>query len=91
MKEVYPPPQPPIRPGLGMPDLDAPLVERALTQFKVEVAGDMGLPPGHRPAYRGHMAAREAGRMGGPIGGEMVRRMIIEAEKEMADKTPPSL
>ena len=87
MKETGPPPQGHIPPGMSMPDVNASLVERALSQFKVEVAGDIGMPP--RSSYGGHMTTREAGRLGGPIGGEMVRRMITAAEKDMADKTPP--
>lgn len=84
----------PFRPGMAyqnMPDVDAPLIRRALSQFSVEVSGDLGLPTrprGGRP-YLGHITAKQAGHLGGPVGGEMVRRMVAQAEKEMADKKPP--
>ena len=84
----------PLPPGMAsIPDVTASLVDRALTQFKVEVAGDLGMPP--RPPsskkYMGHITTREAGRLGGPIGGEMVRRMVKQAERDMTEKGPPSL
>lgn len=83
----------PMPPGMAsMPDVTASLVDRALSQFKVEVAGDLGLParsPG-RNRYMGRITAREAGHMGGPVGGEMVRRMVKQAEEDMAERNPPS-
>lgn len=79
-----------LGPGMNMPDVEAPLVERALNQFKIEVAGDLGYPvrPQGGGPYLGYMSARQAGHLGGPIGGEMVRRMIAQAETEMAGKPP---
>lgn len=86
-------PQMPMPPGMAsMPDVTASLVDRAQTQFKVEVAGDLGLPARSPSAnkYMGHITTREAGHLGGPIGGEMVRRMIERAEQEMVNKPPPT-
>ena len=94
MREKDPPSQMPIQPGMtSMPDVTASLVDRALSQFRVEVAGDLGLParPPSSNKYMGHITAREAGHLGGPIGGEMVRRMIEGAEKDMVKKDPPLL
>jgi|GEM_PF-2068568 len=91
MKE--PGPRMPMPPGMAsMPDVTASLIDRALTQFKVEVADDLGLPakPPSRNTYMGHITTREAGHLGGPIGGEMVRRMVERAEQEMVHKTPPT-
>ena len=65
MKETNP--QMPMPPGMAaMPDVTASLVDRALIQFKVEVAGDIGMPPQNRSQSRGHMTPREAGRLGDP-------------------------
>ena len=90
MKESGPPSQMP--PGMAsMPDVTASLVDRALSQFRVEVGEDLGLParPPSTNKYMGRITAREAGHLGGPIGGEMVRRMIKQAERDMAGKNPP--
>jgi len=51
----------------------------AMTRFKLEVAEDMGLLQyckENNDHYKGDKTARQNGSEGGPIGGEMVRRMI---------------
>jgi len=51
----------------------------AMTKFKLEVAEEIGLLQfckENNDHYKGDLTARENGSQGGPIGGEMVRRMI---------------
>lgn len=48
-------------------------------QAKYEVADDLGVPLKH--GYNGDMKAKEAGKVGGNIGGQMVREMIQMAEQ----------
>ncbi|MBX5465729.1 MAG: alpha/beta-type small acid-soluble spore protein [Clostridia bacterium] len=52
---------------------------RALDQFKYEVASEIGVNP---PAsgYWGDLASRDCG----AVGGHMVRRMIQQAEQQLA-------
>ena len=50
-----------------------------MTRFKLEVAEEMGLLQfckENNDHYKGDLTARENGSQGGPIGGEMVRKMI---------------
>ena len=59
----------------------------AMTRFKLEVAEEMGLLQfckENNDHYKGDLTARQNGLEGGPIGGEMVRRMIKKAQSEMA-------
>lgn len=57
--------------------------EQALDQLKYEVAGEIGLQP---PAdgYWGDLPARQCG----AVGGHMVRRMIQQAEQQLAGRAP---
>jgi len=48
-----------------------------LNNFKMETASELGVSL--KQGYNGDITAREAGR----IGGEMVRRMIEQAEKNL--------
>ncbi|HEX6989114.1 MAG TPA: alpha/beta-type small acid-soluble spore protein [Bacillota bacterium] len=57
-------------------------------QLKFELAQELGVP--YQPGYNGDLPAREAGRLGGKIGGNMVRRMIALAEQALAS-TPSRL
>jgi hypothetical protein len=57
-----------------------PEAEPALERFKYEVASDLGLEDDIRERGWENMTTREVGR----IGGNMVRRMIERAEREMA-------
>ncbi|HEY8449181.1 MAG TPA: alpha/beta-type small acid-soluble spore protein [Bacillota bacterium] len=51
-------------------------------QLKFEIAHELGIPL--QPGYNGMLPARDAGRIGGKIGGNMVRRLIQIAEEAMA-------
>ena len=58
----------------------------AMTKFKLEVAQEMGLSQyakENNDHYKGGLSARENGSQGGPIGGEMVKRMIAAYENNM--------
>lgn len=51
----------------------------AMTKFKLEVAEEIGrlnFCKENNDHYKGDLTARQNGSEGGPIGGEMVRRMI---------------
>ncbi len=54
-----------------------PEAKQALNQFKTEVANSMNINLGE--GYNGDISARDAGR----IGGQMVKRMIEYAERNM--------
>jgi len=58
------------------------LPREQLDRFKFEIAEDLGIPL-HK-GYNGDMTTREAGRIGGRIGGNMVKVMIRMAEEAMA-------
>lgn len=49
---------------------------------KFEVAEQQGIALS--PVYNGELKTREAGRIGGPIGGQMVREMIKMAEEMLS-------
>lgn len=58
----------------------------AMTKFKLEVAQEMGLSQyakENNDHYKGDLSARENGSQGGPIGGEMVKRMIAAYENNL--------
>ena len=58
----------------------------AINKFKLEVAADMGLTQfckENNDHYKGDVTARQNGLEGGPIGGEMVRRMIMNFERSL--------
>ncbi|WP_298845280.1 alpha/beta-type small acid-soluble spore protein [Clostridium sp.] len=60
-----------------------------LQKFKMEVANDMAMDNVHsRNAYMGDVPSNEVNRIknSGNVGGEMVRRMVEAAEKNMVDK-----
>jgi hypothetical protein len=63
--------------------LVVPEAAAALERLKHQVAAELGI---QIPAdgYYGHMAARDAG----AIGGHMVRRMVQIAEQHLAGKRP---
>ncbi len=55
------------------------------TQFKMECASEIGRTQyckENNDEYKGNLSAKENGSQGGPIGGEMVKRMIQMAEKQ---------
>jgi small acid-soluble spore protein D (minor alpha/beta-type SASP) len=53
-------------------------------QVKFEVARTLGIPL--RPGYNGQLKAEDAGKIGGPIGGSMVREMIRMAQQKLVDE-----
>lgn len=53
------------------------------SETKFEVAGELGIPLGH--GDNGDITAREAGKIGGKIGGQMVKELIEIANQEMED------
>ena len=52
----------------------------AINKFKYEVASEVGV--NLKDGYNGDISARDAGR----IGGNMVRKLIQQAESQMANK-----
>ncbi len=55
----------------------------AMQQLKFECAKDLGLTQfvkENNDHYKGDLTAKENGSQGGPIGGEMVKRMIASYE-----------
>jgi len=57
--------------------------ERALDQFKYEVARELGIQV-PQDGYWGDIPSR----LNGAVGGHMVRRMIQMAEQQLAGRTP---
>ena len=54
-----------------------PEAKTALDKFKMEAASEVGVDL--RQGYNGHLTSREAG----SVGGQMVKKMIEHAEKNM--------
>ncbi|ACX51745.1 hypothetical protein Adeg_0597 [Ammonifex degensii KC4] len=52
--------------------------------FKTEVARELSLEEQIRDGYWGEVKAKDCGRVGGKIGGSMVRAMIRRAEEALA-------
>lgn len=69
-----------------MKDRGGLLDPAVLDAFKFEVAQDLGIPL--RRGYNGDLRARDAGAIGGHIGGRMVRIMIRYAESSLFDEGP---
>ncbi|HEX3015056.1 MAG TPA: small, acid-soluble spore protein, alpha/beta type [Desulfobacteria bacterium] len=59
------------------------LPHSVLDQFKYEVAGELGLTDKIQTVGWENMTSRECGRIGGRIGGNMVKAMIRRAEQSM--------
>ena len=57
-----------------------PEAKEALNKFKYEVASEVGV--NLKQGYNGDLSSRDAGR----IGGNMVRKLIETAERQMAGK-----
>ena len=57
-----------------------PEAREALNKFKYEVASEVGV--NLKQGYNGDISARDAGR----IGGNMVKKLIETAERQMAGK-----
>ncbi len=58
----------------------------ALNQMKTEIAEELGMNHLEIPVEKGEMTSREYGFYGGPVGGEMTRRLVAMGEKELVDK-----
>lgn len=55
------------------------------TKFKMECAQDIGRSQyvkENNDEYKGNLTSKENGQQGGPIGGEMVKRMIQQAKQQ---------
>ena len=50
--------------------------------LKQEIASELGV--NLKPGYNGHLSAKDAGKLGGVIGGNMVRSMVEFAEQELS-------
>lgn len=59
---------------------------QVLDTFKYEVAQDLGIPL--KRGYNGDLKARDAGAIGGHLGGPMVRIMIKYAESSLFEDGP---
>ncbi|MEW6183679.1 MAG: alpha/beta-type small acid-soluble spore protein [Bacillota bacterium] len=55
-----------------------------LDRFKYEVASELGLSQQIDSGYWGNITSRDCGRVGGNIGGSMVRVMIRRAEEALS-------
>ncbi|MGJ7919171.1 small, acid-soluble spore protein, alpha/beta type [Neobacillus sp. LXY-4] len=53
-------------------------------QVKFEVAKETGVPL--KPGYNGDLTTRQAGKVGGKIGGNMVRELVKMAQQSMSKK-----
>ena len=51
---------------------------------KYEIAEEQGIPL--KEGYNGQLTSEQAGKVGGPIGGNMVKEMIKMAKDQMANK-----
>lgn len=63
-----------------------PSSREALTRFKLECAQEIGMlhyAKENNDHYKGDLPSRVNGQQGGPIGGQMVKRMIEMAENQM--------
>ncbi|MFD0697864.1 small, acid-soluble spore protein, alpha/beta type [Paenibacillus sp. GCM10027628] len=54
---------------------------------KYEVARTLGVPL--QPGYNGQLRSEDAGKIGGPIGGAMVRELVRMAQQQLAEQRPP--
>ncbi len=54
------------------------------TNVKYEVAKEQGIPL--KKGYNGQMTSEQAGKVGGPIGGNMVKEMVKMAQENMKKK-----
>ena len=57
-----------------------PEAREALNKFKYEVASEVGV--NLKDGYNGDLSSRDAGR----IGGNMVKKLVEQAERQMAGK-----
>jgi hypothetical protein len=58
----------------------------ALTKFKIECAAEIGATQfikENNDHYKGNLSCKQNGSEGGPIGGQMVKKMIAMAESQL--------
>ena len=63
-----------------------PDAREALTRFKMECAQEIGhqqFVKENNDHYKGNLTSAQNGHEGGPIGGQMVKKMIAMAESQM--------
>jgi hypothetical protein len=78
------------REGVFMSRPKTPLVpgsREALTKFKMECAEEIGhlqWVKENNDHYKGDVSCKVNGQQGGPIGGQMVKRMIQMAESQLS-------
>jgi hypothetical protein len=53
-------------------------------KIKYEIASELGI--NFKEGYNGNLSAKDAGRLGGVIGGNMVRTMVEYAEENLSKK-----
>ena len=61
----------------GSNRMAVPEAKDAMKRFKEEVASELGVPL--KDGYNGDLTSKQAG----PIGGEMVKKMIMKQEEQM--------
>ncbi len=61
------------------------LPDQVLDQFKYEIAGELGITPQIKEGDWGGLSSRDCGRVGGKIGGNMVKVMIRNVEGNLAN------
>jgi hypothetical protein len=57
---------------------------KSYDSLKQEIASELGI--NLKPGYNGQISAKDAGKLGGVIGGNMVRSMVEFAEEEMSKR-----
>lgn len=60
------------------------LPHSVLDQFKYEIAEELGISPQIQEGYWGELTSKDCGRVGGRIGGNMVKVMIRKAEEALS-------
>ncbi|MCY0879778.1 MAG: alpha/beta-type small acid-soluble spore protein [Firmicutes bacterium] len=68
----------------------SPLSAAVRDQFKYEIAEDLGIADAIQQRGWGDMPTRDLGRVGGKIGGNMVKVMIKYAEESLAQNSEDS-
>ncbi|NLH00493.1 MAG: alpha/beta-type small acid-soluble spore protein [Clostridiales bacterium] len=63
-------------------------ISRKLNSLKMEAAAEIGMThyvKENNDHYKGDVPAKLNGAQGGPIGGQMVKKMILAEENKMSD------
>ncbi|MGP4068927.1 small, acid-soluble spore protein, alpha/beta type [Halobacillus sp. B29] len=69
----------------GLDDLKQRLLKSQTPEnAKFEVSEEKGIPLNRYD--NGNLSTRDAGRIGGPIGGQMVKELVRQAQKELMEK-----